>query len=580
MADYEISGTDPKTGEVATYQFSAPNELSNEQLLRMRDRYFAKDQAVPTESALPTDGTQGSTGLAIARTVAREAPAVLGATLAPEAVPLVEGGVATLGRMGARAGLAAAGDAVGRTAGEAALPATPGEQPAGGIAGPALAAGAQFMFDGAGKALFTPSGKQVLATRLTEATRFGQPAIQTETAAGRIVKDALPRVNNTVNKASRNLYAKVRYFGRGIPDAPQPNTVTQMASDLLDGLAKPADMMVPDQLARTRQILERIKKRGQTTTTASKTVLDKGGEPLVTTSSPKPVKFTDLLRDQRELQEELGKYQDRFNPNSTEGGIMNKLSTAVHGEIIRRAKGTPAEAAMIAATDNFRYNVVPFREGFRAAMTDAIGPADVIDVYARAGRPDRLHALYKQLPDYERQQFSSAWFTKHIGESMDQTTGVFDPAQFLGRWKELGVRSQGIVVQGEGRRIGEVIDQLARLQRKADMVASAKKYGTGTAVLGALYASIHAANNGEVSKAAAYLSGAAAPFILPQLLASPRMVKFLNEGMKAPEGSKVAARYGRMIAQTLTHTVGALTQLTEPAYPAGTAADAITASEP
>lgn len=576
MPTYEL--VDEKGG--GTFQFDSPRELSNDELLKMKDRYFAQADAPPTESELPPGGPEPGSAVSVGRSVIRNAPAIaLSAALPEVAGPLIgAGGVpASAGVLAARAGLAGVGGAIGQTAGSLAL----GEPPPSGMqtGGDAVtSAVTQFMFDAAGKALFTKSGKVLLAERLADAGTFGQGLVP-EAAGGRIIKDVLPKIDRTVTKTSNRFYAKVRAFGRQIPARPQPDAITKTANDLLAGLPVQTDQAVPDQLARVRKVLQRISDRGAPQTQKS-SILGPNGQPVVSTTQPRPTTFNDLLRDHRELQEELGKYQDRFHPNTVEGGIFKRLSDSVYGEIIKRAKGSPAEQAMVEAAANFRHNVVPFREGFNAAMTDAIGPSDVIDVYARAGRPDRLASLYKQLPDVEKQQFSAAWFTKTMQESFDQTSHVFQPEEFLRRWKNLGVDSQRIITQGRATQIDGLVGRLATLQRRADLVAKTAKFTGAAATVGALGTALHSFANGNVSDGFAYLVGSAAPFILPQILADPRMVKFANEGMQAPQGSKIAVRYGKQIAQTLSHTMAALTKLTEPTQaPGNPTADVITSGE-
>lgn len=562
---YEL--VDPKSG--ATYEFESPTELDGDQLLRMKDRYFAPAVAVPTESALPEGGPAPGSAVDVARTVGktvlREAPAVALSAALPGAAPLIQGGVATGGRMAARAGLAIAGDAIGRTIGQGAVDGTvPGASET--IGGGLTSGLTQFAFDAAGRALFTPAGKTILAQQLTGATQFGVAHPLTETAAGQLVKDVLPRVNATVNKTNRRFYAAVRAAGKGIPAAPQPTAMTKLARDIRDGLPAPDQTVIADQYAGIRKVLDRVIERGEPKAVKS-SIFDAEGNAITSMVPAKPATFSDLLRDERELREELGKFQDRFNPNTIEGGILSRLSESLHGEIVKRAKGTPAEAAMIAATQNFKQNVAPFREGLNAVMKDQYGPTDVIDVYARAGRPDRLAALYKQLPAAERNQFSAAWFKRASENAMDPQTGVFNPATFLKEWNSLGVPAQRILAQGQHADVVAIANRLGTLQRRADMISTVGKYAGGAASIGGIYAGLKALNDGEISRATAYFSGAAAPWVMPALLSDPRAVRFLAQGLRAPDRSRLAVRYGRQLAQTVSHVAAAAGQITAPAEP-------------
>lgn len=556
MPKYQLS--DPKGG---TFEFTSDKELSRDDLLRKADHLFNRPSpTLRTDAGEPEPGSD----ISLVRSAFREAPAIAGASLLPEAVPLA--GPAS---MAARAGLSVAGEMMGATIGNVGTDAAP---PSGfeSAARGALAGGTQVAVDAAGKLLFTQLGQEEVgnALRVISGTRGIPRALTPEMAAGeqklsgQLIKDGLPGAYGKIKKETRRMFAVERNFGRAVPPRPMPDNVVKSAQDALDALGPPGQSLVPEIESRARKVLDRIIDRGTPKATKSK-VLDLEGNPNVSTTPPKPVTYNELLSWESDLREVLPQFQGRMHPNTESKGTLQNIYERIQRELDSMGRGLPVQKARQNAKDFFRTTVAPFRDAADSIAKDSVGPSDITDTLTRD--PDRFLALMPHLTPDTQRVVRSSWFNSAIQRSTNRDLGSFSTDEFLKHWNSLSPLVQRQLSGSNGGAITDLMQEANRLSRKSAMISTATRVG-GTGAAGvSMYQGLRELNDGNIEKGTALLfGGAVAPLVLPTMLADRRTIQLWRQGLRVPAGTNIARRFGSQIAQTLSHAIGAYTALTEP----------------
>lgn len=194
-----------------------------------------------------------------------------------------------------------------------------------------------------------------------------------------------------------------------------------------------------------------------------------GGEPL---------RFADAVRMRRDLIDALPRFEQRGVATRYSVGALEHLERQLDDAITSAAKGTPVESVLGDARAFWRDEVVPLRKVVgkvqRAEFDD-----QVVDILVRAKRPDRLRALFRHIDPEEANALRAGWFTQAFEESMDPSTGAFNPEKFLTRWDRMGSGVQEQLT-GQNAAVRRLVDVLRGQQE--GMLANANRSQSGRAV--------------------------------------------------------------------------------------------------
>lgn len=440
------------------------------------------------------------------------------------------------------------------------------------------------------------------ALRATSGLGFGRTAEEqfaVEGAVGNLLKRAHPRIAANIRKDTQRLYQIEKSLGENVPATPPSNKIVESAQDAKDVLEH--EDLTPEQKSRVVKVLDRIIDRGSPGTikgspAVPSRLVDAQGNPLPgipagpdTLKPAAKMTYNDYLKWESDLREVAPRgFINKVHPDTQSKGVLSNIQYYISQELDNMATKSPALAnARRSAKDFFRSEVIPDREMVDAIGSDKYGPNDVVQMIVTSGRSDILKRFLARATPVEQQATKAAFFSQKLREATD-ATGQLDAATFLKSWRRIRrANPENIqLLSGAGRQgnqVAELITQLEKGMKEEQLRTGQVKIAQGRLesaqgklateqqrsserlrlgfVGGTVVDGLIDLKNGHIVRGFSTIAMAPiANAYFSSTLTRPQFVNMWLNALKSPKGSRLALRFGRLLAQDVAHAFEAVSR--------------------
>lgn len=274
-------------------------------------------------------------------------------------------------------------------------------------------------------------------------------------------------------------------------------------------------------------------------------------------TEPKPaLTYRELERLETDLREVAPSYAQQGQATTMSRGMLESLQGQLGGMLDDAVKGTPAETLRGAAKDFWRDEVIPLRQAVGAVRGRNVTPDQVVNLTVRAGRPDRLATLFRNLPEETTSGLREAWFTKALEESKDQASGEFTPIKFLRQWSKLHPSTKQLLA-GDRQAAADAERLLQAVAQRQSMTGNPSRtaYGLGSLIqAGTGFDAARRLYQGDYAEAGAESAALFGPPMLGKILATKGAARLAAMGLTAGPGSSAGRRALDELARVLAGT--------------------------